>query len=278
MNRINNVIDAFIINYGFNPENIYCQVTGKPIGRFETEEFEAIVDELQGDDESAADDLAMRILASLRPSLRWNKFRDTTLVDMRVKHPVETLAYLVNRLFHPLNHRKTAIGDLLRFYEQRIKAFAMLSEWGVNDSTNTLTYLLLELDAKWNLDTEWAPFSWDDFFNAESMSHRIELLQKWQERRIADWDKKMAALEYQTKWSRTGNAIAKPAYASAYMENRPVSKVEIKKQEKRKESAFFAGLLAEIQGERPSTEEAVATQPDVKFVPIKKMPFKFGVK
>lgn len=278
------VIETFIAQYSFDPTRIYCQVTGKPIGRFDDEEFDAIVNEVGNDDfkngdfESAADDLAIRLLASMRPSMRWNKFRDDTLVNMRVKHPVETLAYLVNRFFAPLNHRKIGIEPLLGYYEDRIRSFKAIQEWGVNDGTNTLLYMLLELDAKWNLDTESPPFNCRDFLEAPNMDARVAMVQGYYTRRVADWDKKMKADETQVRWSRSGSALAKPAFMAAFLDNKPLTQTAIKKAEKKAEKDFFAGVLAEIMGVKQTPEEFQASEPSPVFVPIRKMPMKFGVK
>jgi hypothetical protein len=172
--QIGKVVHTFIDAYGFDPTHIYCQVTGKPIAQTHSEEFEALVDSLGVvDAEQAADDLAVRLLASMRPSMRWNVFRDDSLVIMRQKHPVETLAYLLNRMFAPLNFRKISRRDLLADLEHRIKTFQIISEWDKASHFDTLIYMLLELDAKWSLDTESAPFNWQDFFvTADTMDAR----------------------------------------------------------------------------------------------------------
>jgi hypothetical protein len=279
--QIGKVVHTFIDAYGFDPTHIYCQVTGKPIAQTHSEEFEALVDSLGVvDAEQAADDLAVRLLASMRPSMRWNVFRDDSLVIMRQKHPVETLAYLLNRMFAPLNFRKISRRDLLADLEHRIKTFQIISEWDKASHFDTLIYMLLELDAKWSLDTESAPFNWQDFFvTADTMDARVDLLQQWYNRRVADWDKKQKADEMQTRWMRSGSALAKPAYMAEFLAAKPLSKSAAVRESKKEEKAFFAGLLSEIlMGRVDDEEEKAAITPNPALVVRPKGILKFGVK
>ena len=286
MNR-DSILTAFAAQYGFNPRGIYCSVTGKLVGMTLNEEFNALCEKLIGeadedDAEAVADDLAIRLLASMRPSLRWNKFGDRGITDARVNHPVETLAYLCNRMFQPLGHRKIGLEALLATYENKIKAFRIIESWGITDATNTLTYMLLEIDAKWSLDTESPPFSWQAFFvEAPDMDARVSMLQHWYTDRMEAWLKRVKAEEMQVKWTRHGNVASKPAFAAAYMESRPLSLTALKKAEKQAENDMFADLLFGIMGSPNLAGEeqkppVVSSGPT--FVPIRKMPRKFGVK
>lgn len=280
MPTLTQIIDSFQSSYGFDPSGIYCAATGKRVGSTHIEELESLINLVGGESaEEIADDIAMRLLASMRPSMKWNKFRAESLAQMRKTDPAETLAYLINRMFAPLNHRKIGIDNLIATYEDKIRAFAIISSWGVNDATNTLTYMLLELDAKWNLDTETPPFNWSEFFlDPESMQHRVDLLQHWYATRIEAWDKRLKAEELQTRWMRHGSALAKPAFMDIWMESKPLSATGIKAAEKKAERDLMAGLLWEILGKPKSPEEREAEKPRPVFVPIRKMPMKFGVK
>jgi hypothetical protein len=271
---------GFEESHGFDPLGIYCQFTGARIGTTTDDEMGALLDSLVGDSEEVHDDLAIRILASMRPSIRWNKMRAETLQQMRVADPIGTTAYLINRLFAPLNHRKIGIEELLGYNADRIKAHALLREWGVTDESNTILYMLLELDAKWNLDTESAPFTaYDFFFDAPTMQHRVEMLQAWYERRCDAWEKKQKADEMQIKWSRSGNALAKPAFMDAFVESKPITKTGAIKAKKKEESDFMAGLLSEIMMGKPESEaEVAAIAPKPVLIAIHKTPLAFGIK
>ena len=284
MPTLKEISDVFFAEYGFDMSGLYCQVTGKRIGWTHVEEMESLINLVGGeaDADEIADDIAIRVLASMRPSLKWNKFRGESLVELRKSNPIETLAYLINRMFAPLNHRKIGIDNLIGNYEHRIRAFNIIQSWGVTDATNTLTYMLLELDAKWNLDTESPPFSWQAFFmDAPDMDARVAMLQSWYATRMQAWEKRLAAEELQTRWIRHGSAIAKPAFAAAYMESKPLSATAIKKAEKDAEKQLFGDLLFEIMGSPTLNGEATVepkAKPKPTFVPIRKMPMKFGVK
>ena len=280
-NKIYSIIAAFQESYGFDPQGVYCQITGKKIGDFTNSEFDELVESLGSlDPEEMVDDIAMRVLASMRPSIRWNVMREESLKQMRRTAPIETLSYLVNRMFTPRNWRTMGTAQLLSTYSDRIKGYMLLEKWGISDATNTLLYMLLELDAKWNLETESPPFdAWDFFFSAPTMEHRVEMVQEWYHRRIAAWEKKCKADALQVRWTRDGNVLAKPAFMAEYLAARPLSKTAEKRVEKEQEKKFMAGLLSEIlMGRVDNKEEAEAVQPKPAFVPIRKMPMQFGVK
>lgn len=243
------VLDAFAVEYGFDPARVYCLVTGKPFGYMFLEELDSvlnIVHESNGDVDDAANDLWIRVLASMRPSLKWNKFRTGSLADLRVSDPVETLAYLVNRMFAPHNRLKG--GVTLAHYQERILAWQRIETWGQSDDTNTLMYMLLELDAKMGLDVEMPPFNWLDFFDAESMKHRVEMVQAWYGNLMQRWEKRLKDEEMSVRWMRHGNVLAKPAFAAAYLESQPLSLTAIKKAEKKASQQVFDAALWEVLG------------------------------
>jgi hypothetical protein len=269
---------SFNAEYGFNPFAIHCQVTGKPIGLIGNEEMMSVLSLIcesnDGADE-AASDLWLRVISAMRPSLKWNKFRSETLAHMRKVDPVETLAYLLNRMFAP--HNRLRGGMLPIHYEERIKAWQLIEHWGVTDHTNTLSYMLLEIDAKMGLDVEQPPFNWRDFYGAESMNHRIEMLQAWYADLMIRWEKRLKAEEMQTRWMRHGNALSRQAFSEAFMESKPLSATAIKQAAKKQEKDFFANIFFEVMGESQTPDVVEATQPAPAIVPLKK-PMKFGVK
>jgi hypothetical protein len=243
-------INQFHKDYGFDPFRIYCQVTGKPFATILEEEMDSVLSlvcESNDDADAAAQDLWLRVVASMRPSLKWNKFRSNTLAELRVSDPIETLAYLVNRMFGPHNRLKG--GMTLSHYEERIKAWQRIKDWGVTDETNTLTYMLLEIDAKMGLDVEMPPFNWLDFFDADSMKHRVEMTQGWYGQLMVRWEKRIKEEEMSVRWMRHGNVLAKPAFADAYQESKPLTITGIKRAEKQAEKAIFSEALFEVLGE-----------------------------
>lgn len=257
-----NIVATFIDSYHFDPRGIYCQVTGKRIGTTSTEEFCELIASLPGSVEMVCDDIAIRLLASLRPSLRWNKMRAESLKEMRVAAPVDTLAYLLNRLFAPLNARKTSMSDLLGVNEDKIKLHTQLSRWGIESTElQTIAYMLLELDAKWGLDLEGAPFSCDAFIMATTHVERLAMLQPYHTRRMKDWDAKLKHDEQVTRWHRSGNALARPAFFAAFMQAQPLTETQKKAAAKQTEKDFFGDILNEVMGK--PTLSGVRTIPEV---------------
>jgi hypothetical protein len=137
----------------------------------------------------------------------------------------------------------------LSHYEERIKAWQRIKDWGVTDETNTLTYMLLEIDAKMGLDVEMPPFNWLDFFDADSMKHRVEMTQGWYGQLMVRWEKRIKEEEMSVRWMRHGNVLAKPAFADAYQESKPLTITGIKRAEKQAEKAIFSEALFEVLGE-----------------------------
>jgi hypothetical protein len=273
MANIDETIAAFVADYGFDPLTIYCQVTGKPFARFFDEEQESVLSlvcESNDDADAAAGDLWLRVVSSMRPSLKWNKFSAGSLAELRVSHPIETLAYLINRMFTPHNRFKG--GVTLRHFEERIKAFKEIDSWGQTDDTNTLTYMLLEIDAKMGLDVEMPPFNWQDFFEAESIKHRVEMVQGWYGQLMERWEKRLKDEELQIKWMRHGNVLAKPAFADAFMESKPLTITGIKKAEKAAEKQIFADAAWDVlSGILDSTAEPKPDAPKPVIVPLKRV-------
>jgi hypothetical protein len=260
--------------YGFRLDGIYCQVTGKRVGITDISEMRELIDSLPGDPDAVADDIAVRIFASMRPSLFWNKMRESTLEEMRVSRPTELLAYLLNRLFAPERG-----GNLLAIHHDRIRLWQRLEEWGVNDSTNTILYYMLEVDAKLSLSSLSAPFTVEDFLTRfESMPLLLERIQAWYVIQLDSYAKLIKRNELNTRWWRSGNALAKGAFFAAWQEVKPPTQKEIKLASKKADHDFFGGLLMGILGESPTKAEEEAVKPQPIRLPVTKMPMMFGVK
>jgi hypothetical protein len=107
-----------------NGDWIFCLITGKPVAALDGLEVHDLIDSLDGDAEQAADDYAMRLLASSRPSLRWNHLRVADITALRETHPVETLCYLKNGGAGVRIAERDFFGEMLR----RIEQFNYLSQ------------------------------------------------------------------------------------------------------------------------------------------------------
>lgn len=273
--NLGTVCHLFIDSYGFDPFGQFCQVTGKRIGNsLEVQELIESMLERNVEPEDIADDIAVRIFASMRPSLFWNKMREDSLEEMRKSRPLEVLAYLLNRLFAPERN-----ANLLAIHHDRIRLWQRLEEWGMNDSTNTILYYMLEVDAKLNLASLSAPFTVEDFLTRfESMPLLLERIQAWYAIQLDSYAKLLKRNELNTRWWRSGNALAKGAFGAAWMEQKPPSQKQIKENAKKEDRNFFGGILMGILGESLNPAEAEAVTPIPIKIPVTKMPMQFGVK
>ena len=275
-----NIVHAFTDSYHFDPRGIYCQVTGKRIGTTDETEFCYLVASLTGDLEAICDDIAIRLLASLRPSMRWNKMRAESLKEMADLAPVDTMAYLLNRLFAPIDSRKTSLDKLLAVNEDKIRLHVQLTRWGMTPELVALSYQLLEIDAKWGLDSEASPTSCDAFIMAIDHPERLALFATYHARRMKDWEAKVKHDEQVTRWHRSGNALAKPAFFAAFMRDQPMTATQKAKAIKQDEKDFFANILNEVMG-KPNLagEKTFSPKPMAKPVmPTTRAPMNWGKK
>jgi hypothetical protein len=268
------VIDTFKAEYGFDINGMFCQVTGKRVGTMDSAELVDLIESLPGDPDSVADDIAVRIFASMRPSLFWNKMREDSLEEMRKTRPIEVLAYLLNRLFTPERN-----ANMLAVHHDRIRLWQRLEEWGMNDSTNTILYYMLEIDAKLSLASLSAPFTVEDFLTKFSgFDALLEMVQNWYKLQLDSYAKLLKRNELNTRWWRSGNALTKGAFFAAWQEAKPPTQKEAKDATKKAEREFFGGLLMGILGESATEAEEAAVKPEPIRLPVTKMPMKFGVK
>lgn len=278
MLTIHEISEKFVSTYGFDPNYVYCSRTGKPIAFMFAEEIDSIVSTLGDDPEAAIDDLALRIIASSRPSIKWNKLRETDLNDMRKSHPVETMAYLLNRLFD------SKVENWFSAQRGRIWLFSKLHEFHIMASPipnqsywDMCLMMLLELEAKLGLTTETASFDVDDLDveTPELMATLHSLLRPFHKRRVdfhrqAEADAKFFA----------ANPGAKRAYFASWMESSPPSEATIAKAVKQQDSNLFKAILDELLGSgetkpashRPTQEQM--TKPETK--PASKVLVKSG--
>src|SRR4051812_5829833 len=108
-NRLETIV-LFREQFGYDYFRVYCSITGKPFGFLNSEERHSLLSlvcESNDDADGACDDLWLRVIGSMRPSLKWNVWRDRdAMVKLRRTDPRETLAYLINRMFAPHNRLK----------------------------------------------------------------------------------------------------------------------------------------------------------------------------
>jgi hypothetical protein len=280
----------FAIEFGYLPNGIYCEVTGKLIGIIEADEFQGVTELLAGlPHETAMSDLRLKVLASMRPSMKWIKMRDDSLDVMRKQYPVETMAYLLNRLFDPAKSVMKPMGwDTIR--EDRIYLHAWLHQFykqmtHVPGSAWEQVFVrLIELHAKFDLKNEIAPFTCEDLLSLSMDSFMVDmlaLLTPWHRRRVKDYEDRLDRAEL----VRT-NPMARRAFLNTWAEQSPPSHEKVKRDAKQKEANVLDALLAEIMGEPSQVKGQTQSPPTASpgaptarsSAPSSKMPSRFGVK
>lgn len=270
--------NKMIVQRDLDPCTIHCLVTGKPIGYTLQEEFDSLVASIPGDDEKIMDELALRMLASMRPSMKWNRLRTESLAELRKSSPVETFCYLMNRLLTPSAEKKRG-SDFQTLHRNRIYLYQMASEATLGDDFESVMLMLLEIDAKLNLISEESPIEYQDIFRNEDIFAYLALaLKKWHEIRVAYH--RQAELEARFYAANPG---AKRAYFTAWMDAKPKTEATIKKESKQKEANFMSALLDELIHPESVSAKPEKMRPVVKeAAPVRvvstKMPMKFGIK
>lgn len=272
------VMHACVEKHGVNPTLIYCLVTGKPVG--ESYEYTDLINSLVGETDHLVDEVMLRVLASMRPSLRWNRMKIDTLNDMRVAAPVETMCYLLNRLLTPLASAKNS-HDFMTLHRHRIQLFAKLSEsWAhhAKEALDAVLLKLLEIESKLGLLTEESPVTYTQLLDAERPLEAIlGRLTKWHEARVK-WHEEQ---EREAKFF-AANPGARKAMASVFWEAKPKSEATVKREAVQKDKNVFGAILDElltpgITATKPASMRV--EMPEVKAAPRPKtvMPTRFGV-
>ena len=264
--------EAFLSQYpGVDPYGIYCQFTGKMIGNsFESSEFMQEQIALGADPESIADDLAVRIFAAMRPSIRWNKLTGSTIDELRRSHKIETLAYMLNRLFTPADWK----GNIFALHHDRIRLFANLCERATagteveSNFIDNVLYMMIELDAMHGLVKLVAPFKCEDFLNPQiSPEELFAIIDAFHTRQTKAYYAMVKQQEMQTKWIQNGSAPSRVARINQFIESKPPTKASTVKAEKAAKQSFMDGLLAEILNES-TPEQAAEVKPDPVPTPV----------
>lgn len=261
------VIDA----YGFDPFTLHCQATGKPIGTLLKSEIEEVCANLSGITlEEIADDIAMRSICSVRPSMKWNRLGDR-LDDLRQSAPNETLAYLLNLLFD-----NDKLENYVTVRLDRLKIYSWVSTQDNKAAFDLAMLQLLEIHAKLNLKSEYPPFTCEEIL-ANHMGYLVDALEPWVAQRIIAFDK----AEREARFF-AANPGAKRAFAKAWFETAPKSESTVKREAKQSESNLMTAILAELMGTGADKPAAMRTTLDAAaptFVkPTTKMPTRFGTK
>lgn len=270
--NITDIIEQMQLERNIDPTKIYCIQTGSPIGSINLDELQLAIDTCGCDDiESIIDDLEIRTLISMRPSIAWNSLDSRSIHRLRLKAPKQLLSYLMNRCYEPRNstgNLKISWPQRISNYRERIKMWQWINSMSLEQETlNQLLLVLLRLDADFNLNTiEWhknflSPFA---ITTPESAQSYIDGLWEWHER----LDKKKASAERQAKmsaefWANRGNTVMRDATTKLIIEVTPKSEATLLRQAKKKADDEIMILLRTVMdSDEPQPKRtAVAAKP-----------------
>lgn len=254
---------------GFDPQTVYCSITGRPIGTFDDSIMAEALAEI-GDnvaDEEMMDDLLTRTLSSMRPSPNWNYVSSDSLKRRVKSAPSQTLSYLLIRLYSPHANLKLDSVARTREYLRRVSIFRFCDVLcqSADPRLNEWLYLLIEIDALYNLTNLSVPGNdllamlADVASDLHTSAFAVNFEQfmvgwrTWHGKLYESYERKVKAAIRQDQWLK-GNPIAGPARTSLFFEQKPKAESTLKKEAKGRADAQMTNLLRALMDERVETE------------------------
>lgn len=290
------LIHELEVETGVNATISYCQVTGQPIG-FLTQD---VIDELfasipETDEDDLKSEILTRTLMSCRTSPAWLLLRRDTLNKLRLTQPRKVLAYLMNRLCSPIDNEKLhmTLEKRTQLMSSRIKMWGLLQASQIDDlQLNKLLLILLELDARWNLDRLAMPRNIPFILaqqTVEGVANIIVALSEWLEAKVEKEIKDNKHLAESDRSFVRGNSAVKVAYMQELIRQTPPGAERQKVIARENNRVRLVDMIDEIEREltripengRPS---AAMSQPRTPIKPFNppivglklKAGFKFG--
>lgn len=265
------VVELLATHYGIEFDVIYCNVTGKPLGRLFPEESEMLLQMSTGTPAEIAADLSYRCLMSMKSSIHWILGNEETLKERRVSMPREVMAWAINRLFAPVK------GQEFHFHTQqlnKIHLFALLSEVAIDDDFNSVMAMLLELEARIGLLNIKSSFTQEDLGSQEGnfMSSFIKRLRPFHVREINALREREANAKFGQRLNRGANtAFMDQMLASAKIKVKP--KVDSELARKRDANKALrnnlASMLDDLMSDEADTNADVVVEPALPKAPAK---------
>lgn len=250
------VCDYMVETYGVNPYNVYCVATGRVCATTSLQEIESLIRFVDEDDlETFCDDLFVRVIAGMRPSLMWSRVEPTGIEFARHNDVPGLLAYLIHRANEGKAPRDLTFQDIMTRNQTRIKSYAAIEalvESGVD--TFELVQLLLQADSIGNLHRFTQPlvarnehgrlqrvkkltlgaahlFS-VDHLTLEDFPMLVNLTRTWVEDILETIDNETRVAMADARFASTqGNRLTVTAYTRSWME-KPVSALSRERQAK----------------------------------------------
>jgi hypothetical protein len=264
---------------------IYCLATGKPIAQIHDDEVGVIIDALAHVPVAKqAEHLDRLALLSMRPSLLWMNVTPDSLDSIREAAPKQLLAYLLNRLFAPLERpnqpgRLPNIESLLAARRMRVTIWEQIDSTPMNPAElDQLLVLLLLIDSRFDLAKQLKPtYITQQWANITAL---VEDLTRWHNELSAAADKAARRAKMQAEfWNGGGNKLTQKPAQKQFAKVMP-SQTQIEKRKKAaalNESGSFLDQLERELMVRASPKAHVESAPKP-ISAIKKPIMRFGVK
>lgn len=262
-------LQKLCIANGFDPQVVYCSITGRPIGRFDDSIIVEALSEIgpQADEEEMMDDLLTRTLSSMRPSPNWNMITRDSL-NRRVKSaPAQALSYLLIRLYSPHSGLKQTFMERTREYLRRVSIYRFCEVLcqSEDERVKEWMFLLIEIDALYNLTS--LPVPGNDILVmladvagasgigdfASQMEAFMGGWRTWHRKLYESYELKLRAALRQDTWIK-GNPGASSARTTLFFEQKPKSEATVKREAKGKADAQMTNLLRALMDERVEAE------------------------
>lgn len=283
----------FVTTHNFDPNSLFCSITGARIGNTLMSEIEAFIDsQPDADLEELADDYLLRLVASMRPSIHWNVMREDSLDLMRKRNPVATFAYCFNRLTSSPEFRAIPFSERTTQQLDRIANYAAIEEAHESRDASELSHfdkmlhMLIEVDSFNDLSKQPEPFSAIQWREA-SPDQRLQLISDWYAAQCKLHAERVDLAKRTANWIKHGNPLMSRAAASLARELGPkpekiLARNETARNNRRrtnKDSKFFDAMLDSLMAEADSPKPAEPAKPATPAAPAKfKLKLNLGVK
>lgn len=244
---VHEVHDYMFEHFGVTPFHQYCSVTGRPYGEITIHELETTIRFLDNDDlESFCDDLFVRMIAGMRPSLNWSRVEPITIEFARHNDKAGLLSYLVHRVNESKPSADMTFAEMMDRNQKRIKTYRKIATLVEQVDTFELVQLLLQADSFGNLHRFTAPIYQgkvpvlaklfdESTLDAAHYPALVEQTRKWVESILVILEKESRVAMSDVRAAATyGNRLTTMAYSRSWME-KPVSALTPEAR-KRKES------------------------------------------
>lgn len=260
-----NLVEELAHETGVYATSIYCQVTGKLIGRLDEEAiadlFASLPENL--DDDDIKNELFTRTLMAMRPSPAWMIRRMDTATKILNRDPVSILSYLLNRFYEPVERsdgKNMSQEKRIYWYHSRVRMYKRLSAMygnSIKANCEKLMLLLLEVDSKFNLALQTMPKQLDS--NPEMFAPTDEFIaacESWRDALVAKRERDIAANELSDRSFRAGNSPLKQAYMQEFIRQTPPSPTKAKEIERETKRQHIGNLFDELEAElrKPGTD------------------------